>query len=160
MGKGQLDERRLQVLSRLRDGLASEADKHRQLFQESVHHSKAPQPWYFLYLGRCIAAAVVFRYLQLQSDRLLRSDPNIDPDDDKMMSFADVKDRVLSIQELSDWKICTVPVADKMPVPLAIASALIPILGVGLHNGGVYVRLDGSFKVKLARLIESIEKES
>ena len=59
MFRDQLDEPRLEAL--LSEAYNSEADKQRQLLQECVYRSKAPQPWYFIYLGHCVASALVFR---------------------------------------------------------------------------------------------------
>lgn len=110
-----------------------------------------------------MAISAEFGYLKLESDRFLKSrNPGRDTNAPEFygVSFASVKECVLSMEELGDWKICTVPLADKIPAPLAMLSVLVPIVGVGMHYEGMHIQLQGGFKAELIRLISSIEKES
>ena len=110
-----------------------------------------------------MAISAEFGYLKLESDRFLKSrNPGRDTNAPEFygVSFASVKECVLSMEELSDWKICTVPIAVAIPAPFAMLSVFVPVVSVGIHNEGLHIQLQGGFKAELIRLISGIEKES
>lgn len=52
-------------------------------------------------------------------------------------SFSDVYGSVRSMLGLGDWMAVTVPLSEKMPNISADLSVFVPVLGIGLHNGGL-----------------------
>jgi hypothetical protein len=116
-------------------------------------------------LTQKMISSFAFGYLKLESDSCLKLQnlQNLDRDigdpDFWEVSFANVKDCISSMEELSDWKVCTVPIADHVPTPLAMLTSIVPVLGVGLHQQGLHVRLRTSFKKELVGLIAEIEEE-
>jgi len=141
--------------------MSFEIDKHSQDFAGAAEDSTIPEfpPWS---LARKMSSSLAFGYLKLESDSCLKTqyrnrDANVL--DFLGVSFADVKEHISSMQELGEWKVCTVPIADRMPMPIAIFSSLIPIVGVGLHNEGLHAKVCSSFKDEIGRLIREIESE-
>jgi len=152
-----LDQRRLEVLSKVRGMLTSKIEQYHQQFFDALNNEFPPFSG-----GSIMVSSLAFGYLKLERDRLLKpQNPgrDVNAPDFLGVSLASVKEFILSMQELNNWKICTVPIADRIPPPLAMLSAFIPVLGVGLHNEGLHMHLQTDFKAKLAQLINSIEEE-
>lgn len=63
------------------------------------------------------------------------------------------------MMDVGDWKTCTVSTADRLPIPLAMLTAVVPVLGVGLHQEGIHGRCKSGFQKRILKLIAEIEKE-
>ncbi|KAI1859033.1 hypothetical protein JX265_010510 [Neoarthrinium moseri] len=152
----QLDDRRLSVLSRIKDKMTSEMEKQRQIFSHCSSRES------IFGVGDVLRSSFAFGYLKLESERwLMRQTPDQNgcSPDFGGVSFVDVKGQSLSMLEIGEWKICSVPLADKMPIPLAMLTSIIPVVGVGLHNEGLHVRLPEEIKAEFINFVEQIDGE-
>ncbi|KAH0429975.1 hypothetical protein CcaCcLH18_08120 [Colletotrichum camelliae] len=152
----QLDGKRLRILSEVKNRMASEIRKHRR---ECISAIEKYGPWS---IGVVMRSSFAFGYLTLQSNMWFDSQGDrrqLNVADFLGVNFVDLKEGITSMQELGDWKVCTVPLADLMPTPLAMLAALVPVVGVGLHHEGLHVRFPVGFKAELLDLISEIEKE-
>lgn len=75
------------------------------------------------------------------------------------VSFRNLSRRIRSMVNLEDWKVSSVSPADRIPVPIAMLTTLIPVVGVGLHMNGVHGRLSSSCVRSLVALIEQMDAE-
>ncbi|KAJ0273917.1 hypothetical protein COL940_009612 [Colletotrichum noveboracense] len=137
--------------------MTSEIRKHREEFISAIGDEY--HPWS---IGDVMISSFAFGYLTLQKDMWFDSQGDhrqLNVAGFLGVSFADLKKSIITMQELGNWKVCTVPMADLMPTALAMLAALVPVVGVGLHNEGLHVRLPVGLKAELLDLITEIEKE-
>ncbi|KAI5460935.1 hypothetical protein BGZ63DRAFT_464929, partial [Mariannaea sp. PMI_226] len=152
-----LDQRRLVALSRVRDMMISEIEMFRQQYSEAVTEEIGFPPWPII---ETMCSSFAFGYLKLECERwLVRDDFNGDKEDFFGISFISLGRAIRSMMDLEEWKVSTVPPSDKIPVPLAMLSALVPIVGVGLHNSGLHGRCSSNISRRLSELITEIERE-
>lgn len=156
----QLDERRLKVLSIIRDKMTSGIKELRQHFLDAVENNNSPWPWS---IATIMTSSLEFGYLTLESDRCLKLQDSgwlLDTSDFLGASFADAKECILSMQDLSEWKVSTVPIEDIIADRIAaMLTALIPVVGVGRHNAGLHTRIGAGFRDELVKLIQQIDGE-
>ncbi|KAF0332608.1 hypothetical protein GQ607_000624 [Colletotrichum asianum] len=137
--------------------MASEIRKHREECISAIEDEYRPRS-----VGEVMISSIAFGCLTLQRDTWFDSQGyhrQLNDTDFLGVNFADLKKRIISMQKLGDWKVCTVPMADLIPTPLAMLAALVPVVGVGLHNEGLHVRLRVGFKAELLDLACGIEEE-
>lgn len=154
---GRLNQRRVEALSTIRDKIAEELKKQRQVFANSVRASHRGQGvyggWEILDI---VSSSITFGYLQLERDRWIKSrDSGQDVNDLDFIgySFVDIRNSISHMLDLGDWKISTVPIADRMPAFLGMLLTVVPVVGAGLHMEGLHVRLQGDFKAELLRVV-------
>jgi hypothetical protein len=151
-----LDQRRSTVLSRLGNKISSEIEAHRTSYLESA----TQEAWYPWDTAIIMSSSLVVGYLQLESQRWLTPmNAGHDNLDFPGVSFANARHAICSMIDLGEWKVCTVPPADKIPEPIAMLSRLIPLIGAELHSGGIHRRIRKGFKDELVRLIVEVDRE-
>lgn len=139
----------------IRDNVAASMESLRQRFVEAAKFEDPP--WSLAYL---LCSSLEFGYLKLESEMFLKSRNTVGDDvvgDFSGVSFVDVKNRIMSMLDLGYWKICSVPVADRIPRFLAALSMFIPVVGAGIHIEGLHARLSTTVKHELAELLRQIE---
>lgn len=90
-------------------------------------------------------------YLTLECERCL---PTLND-----VSFADASGWIRSMMDLSGWMVRTVPPAYKMPTLLALATTVVPFLGVNLHSAGTSGLFSSEVYENLNNLIKKLEGE-
>jgi hypothetical protein len=50
--------------------------------------------------------------------------------------------------DMGEWKVCSVSIGDNIPPSLEMLTWAIPMVGVGLHNEGLHVRLPRGVKAE------------
>lgn len=162
----QLDKKRLEALMKIRDRMTSEIEMHRRAFFHAVEDSS---------IKDAMGSSFAFGYLRLKSDRCLNSQNpgrDVNVPDFLGVNFDDVKESVLSMQELDNWVVCKVPPAAYRIVPgILAATATIPFVGaiplvgaIPIFSVANYIeqfqmQLGGDFKNELVMLIEQLERE-
>lgn len=149
-----LEQRRSEVLTRVKNRIASELD----IYRNSYLMARDSQ---WLSTGEIMINSLSFGYLSLENERWMNhvgyeSDYDIEF---RGVSFLDVANGIRSTEDLGDWKVSTVSTADRMPQGLAMLTAFIPVLGVGLHQEGIHMRHEG-FKLQLVSFITELEREN
>ncbi|KAJ4864062.1 hypothetical protein T069G_00592 [Trichoderma breve] len=152
-----LEQRRSEVLRRVKNRIASELNIYRNRYLENI----TERDILWLSTGEIMINSLSFGYLSLESERWMNhvgyeSDYGIEF---RGVSFLDVANGIRSTEDLGDWKVSTVSTADRMPQGLAMLTAFIPVLGVGLHQEGIHMRHEG-FKLQLVGFITELEKEN
>ncbi|KAL6830899.1 hypothetical protein J3E69DRAFT_328088, partial [Trichoderma sp. SZMC 28015] len=152
-----LEQRRSEVLTRVQNRIASELNIYRNRYLENV--TEGYIQW--LPTGGIMINSLSFGYLSLESERWMNR-VGYERDYDtgfRGVSFLDVANGIRSTEDLGGWKVSTVSTADRMPQGLAMLTAFIPVLGVGLHQEGIHVRQEG-FKLQLVDFITELEGEN
>jgi len=159
--KGRLDDRRYQALSRVRDRITAMIENQRQIFARAADQVKLDS----MARGDVLRSSLTFGYLKLEGDRCLRledSERSGNSSDLLGVSFANLKQYILSMLELNGLKICGLSLAEKMPLHAFGLNVLSMYLGAPAVDTGPdidEVRLSGGFKYEMARLIQEIDAE-
>jgi hypothetical protein len=158
----QLDTRRVDALTMIRDKFTSAIKRHRELFIQSKEIG---------WTGGILASYLAFGYLKLESESCLKSqDPggNVDAPYFQGVSFAAVKECILSTKEFFNWNLSTIPIADRLSETVAavaeldpnftmeILTQLRPTLANIVCKPGYQAQLKFWFEDELAKLTEQI----
>jgi len=98
-------------------------------------------------------------YLTLEYERFLSNGQTEDNGSFDGVSFVDALDWVRSMMNLGDWEVRTVPPAHRMPFVLSGLVAMVPVLGVGLHEAGICSGLSSNVYDDLNGLMRRLGEE-
>ncbi|KAF5643131.1 transporter hol1 [Fusarium sp. NRRL 52700] len=150
-----IDRKRIAVLSQIRN-----------LVQDHIQTCRAnyliarteDNPDWHTPLG-ILASSMTAGFLTLEYELLLRNGKTEDDESFDGLSFSDTVDWVRSMMNLGDWEIRTVPPARRMPFVLSGLVAMVPLLGVGLHEAGICSALSSKVYEDLKGLIRRLGEE-
>lgn len=155
-----IKNRRLEAISQVKSLLVSQISERQESYSRAFSRGKG-HPWHpFGPELKILMDSLVLGYLHLNGSRWgVITEGDGETVQYNSVRFSDICHHIRNMIDLGDWCIRTVPPADRMPGPINMLAALVPVLGVDLHSAGVTMFGSSSLKDKFINVVKRLEQD-